>query len=102
MVGGVEASNGSWIDADEKIDGGPSVVFDAVAVLLSDAGAQLLANEATARDFVADAFAHCKFIAYSPTAMPLLEKAGIASVRDSRVIELGKPELVEWLNPTQI
>ena len=44
MVGGVEASDGSWIAADEKIDGGPSVVFDAVAVLLSDAGAQLLAR----------------------------------------------------------
>ena len=42
MVGGVEASDGSWITADEKIDGGPSVVFDAVAVLLSDAGAALL------------------------------------------------------------
>ena len=65
MVGGVEASDGSWIEADEKIDGGPSVVFDAVAMLLSDAGAQLLAEEATARDFVADAFAHCKFIGHS-------------------------------------
>ena len=30
MVGGVKASDGSWITADEKIDGGPSVVFDAV------------------------------------------------------------------------
>ena len=86
MVGGVEASDGSWITADEKIDGGPSVVFDAVAVLLSDAGAALLANEATARDFVADAFAHCKFIAYSAAAKPLLDKSG--AVPDSGVIEL--------------
>ena len=91
MVGGVEASDGSWIEADEKIDGGPSVVFDAVAMLLSDAGAQLLAEEATARDFVADAFAHCKFIAHSAAAMPLLEKAGIAASRDSGVIALGGP-----------
>ena len=91
MVGGVEASDGSWIEADEKIDGGPSVVFDAVAMLLSDAGAQLLAEEATARDFVADAFAHCKFIGHSAAAMPLLEKAGIAASRDSGVIALGGP-----------
>jgi catalase len=89
MVGGVEASDGSWIEADEKIDGGPSVVFDAVATLLSDAGAQLLAQEATARDFVSDAFAHCKFIGHSSAAMPLLEKAGIAASRDSGVIALG-------------
>jgi catalase len=62
------------------------VVFDAVAILLSDAGAQLLADEATARDFAADAFAHCKFIAHNAAAMPLLRKAGI--VPDGGVIEL--------------
>ena len=86
MIGGVEASDGSWIEADEKIDGGPSVVFDAVAVLLSDAGAKLLAEEATARDFVADAFAHCKFIAHNGAAAPLLAKAGVAA--DGGVVEL--------------
>ena len=86
MVGGVEASDGSWITADEKIDGGPSVVFDAVAVLLSDAGAGLVADEATARDFVADAFAHCKFIGHTAAAMPLLQKAGVAP--DAGVVEL--------------
>jgi catalase len=90
MVGAVEASDGSWIAADEKIDGGPSVVFDAVAVLLSDAGAQLLTDEATARDFVVDAFAHCKFIAHTAAARPLLEKAGITE-RDKGVIELHEP-----------
>jgi catalase len=92
MVGGVEASDGSWLAADEKIDGGPSVVFDAIAVLLSNAGAQLLADEATARDFVADAFAHCKFIGYNATAMPLLEKAGVAAARDGGVVELNRPD----------
>jgi catalase len=91
MVGGVEVSDGSWVAADEKIDGGPSVVFDAVAVLLSEAGAQLLADESTARVFVADAFAHCKFIGHNAAAMPLLQKAGIAASRDSGVIPLGGP-----------
>jgi catalase len=91
MVGGVKASDGSWITADEKIDGGPSVVFDAVAVLLSDTGAQLLRDEATARDFVADAFAHCKFIAHTAAATPLFEKAGVAAARDNGVVELREP-----------
>jgi catalase len=77
MVGGVKASDGAMVAADEKIDGGPSVVFDAVAVLLSEEGAKLLLDEATARDFVADAFAHCKFIAYTAAAKPLLDKAGV-------------------------
>jgi catalase len=77
MVGGVQAAGGTWIEADEKIDGGPSVVFDAVALLISEEGAAMLANESTARDFVADAFAHLKFIAYSDTALPLMAKVGI-------------------------
>ena len=62
-VGGVEASDGSWIEAAQKLDGGPSVLYDAVALLPSESGAQKLANDPAARDFVADAFAHRKFIA---------------------------------------
>ena len=77
MVGGVEAADGTWIEADEKIDGAPSVVFDAVALLVSEAGAEILVNESTARDFIADAFAHLKFIAYVDAALPLMERAGI-------------------------
>ena len=33
----------------------------------------------SARDFVADAFAHCKFIGYVDAAVPLFEKAGITA-----------------------
>jgi catalase len=89
MVGGVTASDGSWIEAHEKIDGGPSVVFDAVAVLLSPEGATFLARESTARDFVADAFAHLKIIGFNDAAKPLLEKAGVLEHRDEGVIPLG-------------
>ena len=47
-----------------------------------------LLQEATARDFVADAFAHCKFIGYVDAAMPLFEKAGIAEGLDEGVISI--------------
>lgn len=77
QVGGVEASDGSWVEAKQKIDGGPSVLYDAVALLPSQDGATLLAQEAAARDFVADAFAHAKFIGYVRTALSLFEKAGV-------------------------
>jgi len=77
-VGGVKDSAGAWHDADEKLEGGPSVLFDAVAILPSKDGAATLAMLPAARDFVADAAAHRKFIAYSPDAAPLLEKAGAA------------------------
>jgi catalase len=77
-VAGVKASDGSWIEADQMIDGGPSVLYDAVALLPSEEGIADLLQEAAARDFVADAFAHCKFIGYVSTSLPLFEKAGIA------------------------
>jgi catalase len=76
-VGGVKASDGSWIEARQMIDGGPSVLYDAVAVLPSEAGTRALLQHAPARDFVADAFQHCKFIGHSAAAKPLLDKAGV-------------------------
>lgn len=87
-VGGVTASDGTLIEAHHMIDGGPSVLFDAVALLTSARGVDDLINEAAARDFVADAFQHCKFIGYDHSAMPLLEKAGIADALDEGVLAL--------------
>src|SRR6185312_13522953 len=57
-IGGVEASDGSWIEAHEKIDGGPSVLFDAIALLISEDAVDTLVAEASVRDFIADAFVH--------------------------------------------
>lgn len=87
-VGGVEASDGSWVEAQHMIDGGPSVLFDAVALLTSTTGIESLIGEAAARDFVADAFQHCKLIGYHQSAMPLLARAGIADAFDEGVVEL--------------
>jgi catalase len=89
MVGGVEAGNGSWIVADQKIDGGPSALYDAVALLCSEEGGRMLAKEPAAPDFVADAFAHMKFIGYVEAATPLFEKAGVNGSRDGGFIALG-------------
>jgi catalase len=78
QVTGAKASDGSWIDADQMIDGGPSILYDAVALLPAENAIEDLVQESTARDFVADAFAHCKFIGYVAAAVPLLRKAGIS------------------------
>jgi catalase len=87
-IGGVTLSDGRKVVAKQKIDGGPSVLFDAVAILVSDEGAAHLAVDSTARDFVSDAFAHCKFIGYTLEAMPLFEKIGIADDLDQACIRL--------------
>ena len=93
-VGGVEAADGTLIAAKHMIDGGPSVLFDAVALLLSEEGAERLAGEAAARDFVADAFAHCKFIGFTAGAIPLLQKAGVDPEADEGLIALEDPKSI--------
>jgi catalase len=87
-VGGVEASDGTWVGADEKLEGGPSVVFDAVAILPSAEGAARLTKRPAARDFVADAVAHQKFIAYVESALPLLAVAGVGGTLDQGFVPL--------------
>jgi len=93
QVTGVKASDGSWIDADQMIDGGPSVLYDAVALLPAPAAMDDLLQESSSRDFVADAYAHCKFIGYVESALPLFEKSGVAvEDLDKGCIIIGNPK----------
>jgi catalase len=98
VVGGVEASDGQRVPADQKIDGGPSVLYDAVVVLGSKQGAPLLAVLPAARDFVADAFAHCKFIGFTGDSAPLFEAAGLASLLDDGFADLGQLSAADFLS----
>jgi catalase len=87
-VAGAILSDGTLVPAKQKIDGGPSVLFDAVAVLTSSEGAGLLAQDAAAKDFVTDAFAHSKFIGYSTEAQLLFDKTGLAGQLDEGCVLL--------------
>lgn len=89
-IGGVTLSDGTTVAAKHKIDGGASVLFDAVAVIVSDEEAAMLAMDATAKDFVSDAFAHCKFIGMSAEAEPIFAKAGLADDLDEACLPLAK------------
>jgi len=76
-IGGALLSDRKKQPAKQKIDGGPSVLYDAVALLVSKNGASLLAKDKPTMDFINDAFAHCKFIGHSEAAAPLLQAAGV-------------------------
>jgi catalase len=76
-VGAVKLSNGKASKADGQLLGSPSQIFDAVAIVLSEAGCKALMKEGVAVQFVMDAFGHLKAIGASPAAKPLLDKAGI-------------------------
>jgi catalase len=90
QIGGAVLSDGTLLPVHQKVGGGPSVLYDAVAILASSDGAALLAADATAKDFVTDAHAHCKFVAYHPDALPLLQAAGIADELDAGYTVLDK------------
>ncbi|MGH9271877.1 MAG: catalase HPII, partial [Ilumatobacteraceae bacterium] len=65
------------------------VLYDAIVLLLSAEGAETLAAQPAAKDFVADAHAHCKFVAYTAESQPLLEAAGVAAELDDGYVEVG-------------
>ena len=88
-IGGVTLDDGTQVAAKQKIDGGPSVLFDAVAVLPSEKGAAMLAKDAASKDFVSDAFGHCKFIGYSAAATTLFDAARVPELDDG-FVALGK------------
>jgi len=91
-ITGITASDGSAIKVDQRINGGPSVLYDAVAILLSKEGANQLSTEATAKDFISDAYAHLKFIGFNDNASALLDKAGVkVADRDEGTVLLNDP-----------
>jgi len=84
-VGGAELDDGSMLAADKQQAGAPSVLFDAVAVILSDEGAKALSKESAAIDFVRDAFGHLKAIAVDKGGQMLLKAANVG--QDAGVID---------------
>ena len=84
-IGGAKLADGSVLPADGQLAGTPSVLFDAVAILLSADGAKGLAKEGAAIDFVRDAFGHLKAIAADQGGQALLEAANVG--RDAGVVD---------------
>ena len=86
----VTLADGTKVAARHKIDGGPSVLFDAVAIIVSEEGAAELAADAAAKDFVSDAFAHCKFIGMTAEAAAIFAAVGLADDLDDACMLLEK------------
>ena len=76
-IGGVTLGDGTKLKADHQLAGGPSVLFDAVAIIASETGTTALLGDAAAVAWVHDAFAHLKVIGTTPQALPLLAAAGV-------------------------
>lgn len=85
-IGGVKLADGSLLPANGQLAGTPSIMFDAVAIILSDEGCAKLVNESAAVEFAASAFGHLKAIGYSEEAKPLLDRAGVKA--DAFVVDV--------------
>jgi catalase len=89
---GVLSESGEQMSADHTVDGGPSILFDAVAILTSEAGIKALSERAAAVNWLRDAYGHLKVIAYVASATPLFERGGLSTATsgsDAGVIALG-------------
>lgn len=87
-IGGAKLKDCKTLAADGQLAGSPSVLFDAVAIILSEDGCAQMLKEGAAVDFAKDAFGHLKAIGHTPEAQPLLDKAGVEP--DAGVIDLSK------------
>ena len=67
-------------------------MFDAVVLLPSVEGAELLAGEAVAIDWLRDAFGHLKVIGHNENAGPVFEKAAVDQDADDGVVAFAKPQ----------
>ncbi|WP_027488132.1 catalase [Allorhizobium undicola] len=76
-VGSVKLSSGEAIAADGQLAGSPSVLFDALAILLDEKATKKMLSEAAAIQWVMDGFGHLKAIGHTQASLPLLQKAGI-------------------------
>ncbi len=86
-VGGATDAKGSTIKADGQLAGTPSVMVDAIALVLTEEAATAMTKDSAAVQFVMDAFGHCKAIGATDGAKPLLDKAGVEP--DAGVTGLG-------------
>jgi len=78
--------NGASMKADGQLAGSPSVMFDAVALILAPEAAAKLARDSAAVGFVMDAYGHVKTIGHNDGAKALLDKAGVEP--DAGVVSL--------------
>jgi hypothetical protein len=53
---------------------------------------------AAVRDFVADAYAHCKFIGYTGDASPLFEAAGLSGPTDDGFVSLDEHSAADFIS----
>jgi catalase len=87
-ISGALDDRGDLREAQFSIAGGPSVLFDAVAILLGPDDEDVVTSMPQAQNFLRDAFAHGKFIGHA-LAGQLFETSGLSGMADDGCFDLG-------------
>jgi catalase len=95
-IGGALAADGTQVKADHMILGGPSVLFDACVVAPGAAALPQLMLESAAKQWVADAYTHCKIIGVVGAAQPLLDAAG--AKKDDGIVDISAKSIATFID----
>ncbi len=75
---GPQPVKGGTLTADGQLAGSPSVLFDAVTMVLMPDEVEKLMNDSAALGWLMDAYGHCKTIGHCNGSMKLIERLGLA------------------------
>lgn len=96
-VSGVKDASGKPLDIAHALAGAPSVLFDAVAILINTSEAETLSECMDAKAWVQDAYRHLKVIGANGEGMKVFSAAHLKA--DDAVVELdNKPALEEFIS----
>jgi catalase len=71
------------------LEAAPSALFDAVVVMINDQQLKGSIEKCILfKEWVTSAFAHCKFIAYTPEAKKVLLQSGLSEPFDTGIIQI--------------
>lgn len=90
-IEGIKGADGKMMSVDLQLAGGPSVLFDAVIIAVTEEGAQQLEKQAAAAGFIQDAFSHLKVIGHTAAAQSLLQRASVTPDTGVVVLEGATP-----------
>ncbi|MET3119552.1 catalase [Undibacterium sp. GrIS 1.8] len=76
-ISGVYLSDASKAIVNGQLAGSPSIMFDAIVVIISQPAAKKMARNLAAIEFIKDAYSHLKAIAFDVGSKSLLDIAGI-------------------------
>lgn len=90
-ISGIKDDKGNELAITDALDAAPSVLFDAVIMAASTAGAEALMKKPAAVNWLRDAFAHCKAIGYRKELAWIWEKAGLVAT-DAAIVAIDDPK----------